>query len=402
MEHPNQVEAAEAEIVDTGATKSKRYILTCNNPPALISLPSFFDPAEMDYMAGQFETAPTTGTRHFHLYIVWKVRKGVATVKKWCSNHGLPTTNVLVARGNEKQCRDYVTKAESRLLGPWEMGTFDPNRGIQGKRKDLEEIRDKLMNKTPMQQIAQEHPADFLRYHSGLYEMQTLLTPTPPTRREVRVITLWGPTGVGKTHRILTKFPEVYSVEPGRDPWSAYKGEEMILFDEFDETKWSIQQMNRLLDVWRLKLDARYHDKYAAWNTVFLCLNSDPEELWINETNGKLRDSYKRRLGLLPGGNGIVFHIDSRDTPCDLEELVGPFPQPDSPAQAAPAPQAAPAALASPVPVPAPAAHAHFLHWTPPAVHVVNDEDSCMSSPSPPPPPPAKLRRTESVILQRP
>jgi hypothetical protein len=292
--------------------QSNRWFLTCNNPGDF-TLESVWDPEYLVYMVGQKEKAPTTGTEHIHAYIVFKSKKRFSTVKNWAKAKFPNEPDIEKCEGNEKQNKIYVTKPEDRIAGPWEFGKYDEFRGISGKRTDLIRIYNMIKAGKNFKEIAESYPGDVIRYTSNIQNMIMSIQPTPPIQRDVRVMTLWGPTGVGKTHRILTTFPDIYQVIPGRDPWGNYQGETEILFDEFQENSWTIQQLNRFLDKWRCKLDSRYHDRYAMWTKVFICANSDPQYWYMGEKNGALIESLHRRLGLVPGGNGTVVEVISKE-----------------------------------------------------------------------------------------
>nr|WAE42687.1 MAG: replication associated protein [Cressdnaviricota sp.] len=304
----------------TDSTKSQRWLFTCNNPPKEFVLGLIWDPDEMIYMVGQREKAPTTGTEHVHAYIVFKCRKAFKTIKAWSKVHFPVEPRIDVCNGNEEQNKNYVTKADDRIAGPWEFGTYDINRGVVGHRTDLDDVFSMIKAGKTFKQIAEAHPSDAIRYTSNIQNTMMSIQELPPVQRDVKVVTLWGVTGVGKTHRIMMRYPDIYQVIPGRDPWGNYQGETEILFDEFEEDKWTIQQMNRFLDKWRCKLDSRYHDRYARWTTVFICANSDPQGWYIREKNGMIIQSLQRRLGLIPGGNGTVVEVTSKEQ--EIPQLV--------------------------------------------------------------------------------
>lgn len=260
------------------------------------------------YMIYQLEIAPTTGTPHLQGYVRFDGVKRGATVKRWLR----PEAHLEKARGDEKSNKEYCSKDESRAPGAlsMEFGEYDATAGKQGNRSDLEAIRDKIKAGHSIADLADEHPSDFIRYSSGIQNMHAVLAPRPAASREVQVCVLWGPTGVGKTHRIMTAAPDAYQVEPGRDPWGRYNGEELVCFDEFDYTKWTIQQMNRFLDKWRCPLDARYRDRYAAWTRVVILANCSPLTWWPDAPL-PLIESIRRRI------QGHVFHITTRDQDLD-------------------------------------------------------------------------------------
>lgn len=272
-------------------SRTPRWCFTFNNPPSGWTPPTGSD---IEYMVWQREKGEK-GTEHIQGYVRFKSQKRFQAAKNWFS---VPEIHLEPAKGNEKQNKTYCTKEETRVEGPFEYGEYDDKAGAQGKRTDLDEVAEKLTKGATLKEIAVEHPAAFIRYHQGIEKLKDIVQPLPPLEREVKTLVMWGETGTGKTHRARTGFPDIYEVKPGRDPWGAYDGQEMILFDEFDYTKWSIQQMNGFCDKWRCKLDCRYKDKYAAWKGVIICANSEPYTWWPNE-HQLLREAFWRRINIV-------------------------------------------------------------------------------------------------------
>lgn len=274
---------------DVSTWNYARWVFVVNNPGDW--RPKW--DANAAYLVYQLERGEEQGTTHLQGYVRFAKRKRFKTAKSWFSNDAV---HIEKAQGNEQQNRDYCTKEQTRVDGPWEFGTFVPRQGMAGRRSDLEDIAEKIVSKgATAKQIATEHPGDFIRYHQGIYALLQEAQPLPPMEREIKVLVLWGPTGTGKTHRIRHACPDIYDVKPGRDPWGAYAGEEAILFDEFDYTRWPITDMNRYLDKWRCMLDARYRDKYARWTRVAICANSSPES-WYTEERWPLVQAFRRRI----------------------------------------------------------------------------------------------------------
>lgn len=276
--------------------KGNRWCFTVNNPGEWRPV---WQDAVMSYMVWGLEHAPDTGTIHIQGYVRFGQRKTMNGAKR-CINE---RAHMEKARGNEEQNRTYCLKEGGEHA---EHGIFDANQGVKGRRTDLEDIAKKIAEGATMKQIAEQHASDYIRYHQGFRALQTELAVAPPIERQVTVAVLWGPTGTGKTHRIMTNFPSVYTVFPGRDAWGQYSDQETICFEEFDWEKWTIQDMNRYLDKWRCPLDARYHNKFARWQRVFILANSNPLEWWPNAT-GNLLDAFRRRV------RGRCFFINSQE-----------------------------------------------------------------------------------------
>lgn len=312
-----------AGLVDLSENLEKqttRVVFTINNPGVFVPV---FDAAKMAYMVWQRERGKQ-GTEHIQGYVRFTNKCRLRTALALLGGH----CHVLLARGNEQQCRDYCTKEDTRIAAGEEHGTFNPEAGVKGRRTDLLQITAKCAAGVPLRQIATDHPGDWIRYHQGIESLHQQLAPEAPIQREVTVQVLWGPSGTGKTHRVRTntvflRTGGIYVVKPGRDPWGRYQGQATILFDEFDWTKWEIFDMNQYLDKWGTDLSCRFHDKSAAWTRVVICANSSPTTWWPNAAL-EVQLAIRRRLG--HGCRHCVTRLQDRDYNSWFE---GELPLPD-------------------------------------------------------------------------
>lgn len=295
---------------------SNRWMITVHEAHAGMAWE--FEPDEhIAYAAWQKERAPSTGNLHWQIYVRYTNSKRFTTVTRlWPDG-----THIEIAERNEEYCRNYCNKEDTRVEGPFQYKpeNYDPQAGQQGRRTDLQDIYNQLKGGATLAVIAEQYPADVIRYHNGIKSMQLLVAPKPPLQRDITLICLWGPTGTGKTHRMLTTYPEIYSVKPGRDPFGSYNNETQILFDEFDPEMWKITDMNRYLDKWRCLLDRRYADSYAAWTLVAICANSPPTS-WFANVAPMLLDAFRRRI------RGHCWEVTSQAP--TLEEILASPPTP--------------------------------------------------------------------------
>lgn len=256
--------------------QSKRWTFTINNPGA-------YEPPHQGaaYIVWQTERGEQ-GTVHLQGYVRFNTRKELAAVKRFLNNDA---AHLEGARGSEADNKKYCTKEDTRILGSnGEFGTFDDSIKGQGQRTDLEHCATMLREGKEMREVALAHPGDFIRYGTGLTNFALTIQPLPPVERQVEVSIYWGPTGTGKTHRIMTEHPEAFQVLPGRDPWDGYTSQSTIFLDEFSWEDWPINTMKLLLDKWRYRLQRRYHNAYAAWTQVFIACQDSPASWYPNSS----------------------------------------------------------------------------------------------------------------------
>ena len=94
------------------------------------------------------------------------------------------------------------------------------------------------------------------------------------TFRQLDTVYLWGKTGTGKTRHVMEKYgySNVYRVTDYAHPFDGYKGQDVILFDEF-RSSLKISDMLVYLDGYPLTLPCRYANKTALYTKVFIATN---------------------------------------------------------------------------------------------------------------------------------
>jgi len=149
--------------------------------------------------------------------------------------------------------------------------------------------------KMSLRDVAARYPTDFLKFHAGIQKLVELTKEPPPVERNLSVTVLWGPTGVGKSHRLRRQYPGGYTIRAGRGPFDNYQNEEVVIFEEFSDADWPISEMLMLLDKWPCPLNCRYQNKSAYWNKVFIVSNLNPSSFYRNEDQPR-RDAFFRRI----------------------------------------------------------------------------------------------------------
>ena len=118
------------------------------------------------YLLFQKEQCPTS--KREHLQGVFCLVKGLTfnSVKKLLGNecHIEPCKSL---EGSIKYCK----KEESRIEGPWEKG--EPS--FQGKRSDLDDIKDMIKGGASLLDIAEKHTGSFIRYTRGIKRIKRSL-----------------------------------------------------------------------------------------------------------------------------------------------------------------------------------------------------------------------------------
>lgn len=92
--------------------------------------------------------------------------------------------------------------------------------------------------------------------------------------RHLTVTYVWGAAGTGKTRAVMEGhgYDEVYRVTNWKHPWDGYRGQPVVLFDEF-RSQPTMSQMLNWLDGYPLDLPCRYQDRPAEFTEVYIVSN---------------------------------------------------------------------------------------------------------------------------------
>ena len=262
--------------------KSRKYQLTFNNPNAhgfshevikttLVSFPGIQYWCMCDEIGEQ-------GTPHTHLYIYSPNAILFSTLQQRFMG-----AHIEAAKGSHRENRDYIRK-EGRWLDDAKHETnlpetFEESGPLPAERDKREsvssEILELVQSGASNAAILMQHPAAMNRLQHIEAARQTLLEERYCNQwRDLEVTYLWGPTGVGKTRDVMEKYgyPNVYRVTNYDHPFDDYKGQDVMLFEEF-RSSLPIQDMLKYLEGYPLMLPCRYNNKAACYTKVFLISN---------------------------------------------------------------------------------------------------------------------------------
>lgn len=274
------------------------------------------------------------GTKHLQGYFLFESTKRLPGVKKI-----FPTAHWEIRRGTHEQARDYCSKEETRVEGPWTLGE-EPS---QGARSDLLSLKRSIDEGKTEIEIWDQHFASMLKYHKGATIYRQLKSEVRNFKTFVTVIT--GPTGSGKSHAAHT-FPNVYSLShpgtKGGQVWfDRYDGHQTVVIDEF--YGWiPYDLLLRLLD--RFPLAVPIKGGFANFRPRFIVITSNkaPEDWYKFEKFAGKSDPLLRRMDLIitKWSRNVYQVLKSPESPnatieiqednIDFKRFVPNFPQSDS------------------------------------------------------------------------
>lgn len=188
-----------------------------------------------------------------------------------------------MARGTSAENREYVfkigkwlntTKEETRIEGTQEEWGECPIER-QGARNDIADLYDMIKQGMSDYEILEEMPESLLNLEKIERARQTVRQELyKDTFRHLEVAYIWGLTGTGKTRSIMDKYgySNVFRITDYMHPFDNYKGQEVVVFEEFRSSV-KISEMLNYLDGYPLELPCRYANKFACFTKVYIITN---------------------------------------------------------------------------------------------------------------------------------
>ena len=347
-------------------TQSRKWQLTINNPidhdlthDNIKEIMKEFK--SVIYWCMADEIGHEEQTPHTHLYMCSRSGIRFTTVKK-----KFPTAHIENCNGTSLENKEYVFKSAEKYhkdsttgdyeykdsSGKLHKGTHydDTNEEYgempverQGSRTDLKELYNMIKDGCSTYEILEENPQYLDRIDKIEKVRQTLLEEKyKDTWRNLDVTYIWGVTGSGKTRSVMDKFgySNVYRVTDYDHPFDAYKGQDVIVFEEF-RSSLRIDDMLKYLDGYPVEFPARYMNKQACFTKVYIISNIDLKAQYPNVQKNEERswDAFIRRIQTVQVFDGKDVTI--MDTPAYMAYKGGffmptnktPFDKQDKPTQ---------------------------------------------------------------------
>lgn len=265
----------------TNNRRSRKYQLTFNNPDkhkncshaAIKEKLKIWDNIIYWCMCDEIAQTP-----HTHLFVQFKHPVYFSSLKK-----NFPSAHIEEA-GSAEENRTYIRKE-----GKWEntekgttnlKDTFEewgimPKAG-QGKRNDLANLYQMIKDGYSNVEILEINPDNILNLqHIDKARLEILSNHYREIRRtNLSVIYVSGATGFGKSRDILDTHGDsnVYRVTDYKHPFDTYSGEDVLVFEEY-RGDLPLGNMLNYLDIYPLQLPARFNNRQACYNFVYIVSN---------------------------------------------------------------------------------------------------------------------------------
>ena len=188
--------------------RSRKWFLTCNNPCQADEKAMEASCKEAVYGLTVHEVGKKRGTPHMHCWLHFKDAKSRRQIVA-----GHPRTDVRAGRGTDAQAAVHLSKGnEPTVYGA-------PTK--QGKRNDIEEARDILVQTGSMRDVVST-VTSYQAVKFGELYLKYAEQPRAYGKREVRWY--WGASGTGKTYAAQEEFPDAYVKSSADKWWDGYDG----------------------------------------------------------------------------------------------------------------------------------------------------------------------------------
>jgi len=249
------------------ARQSRTWVFTINNP-ANNDLP--LEWPSVKYCIWQREQG-ASGTQHLQGYVIFAAPRRLTSVRLLNG-----TAHWEPRRGTHVQARDYASKDDTRIAGPFTFGE-EP---AQGSRSDIREALEAVKEGATDLELIETFPSTWVRYNRALSTYRNLL-PVPP-RETPSILIVYGPSRSGKSSVVQEGYPNAYWKDKGKW-WDGYSGQSTIVFDEFYGW-YSYHGLNRLLDVYPLRVECKGSTVPMRASTFIFTSNKHPKD-WYSGVN---------------------------------------------------------------------------------------------------------------------
>jgi len=271
-------------------------------------------PAGVRYITWQYERADQ-GQLHLQGYLELIKAQYVS----WLHANISATAGFLVRKGTQEQAVVYVQKEESRVQGPWSLGTKTRGKGM---RTDLDAFRDAISAGSPMRDLQYNHLVCLAKYPRLYHMLRPLARPVRRKGQGVQVTLCFGKPGTGKTRSIYDQWedsPQFYRIPSCRSGgiWmNGYDFHEKVLLDEFAGRS-SHMRLDRLLEItdrYPLRLETKggfcwFHPTHLAITTTL-----HPRYWYDWGTRGDFYIALQRRI------HKVLLFVDCDTPPTEAGE----------------------------------------------------------------------------------
>lgn len=226
-------------MLDYKMSKSRLWCFTSFSMD--IDYQNVIDTSTAEYIAYGIEVCPSTKKNHHQGFIYFSGARGsFKQVGKL-----LNKSHVEMCKGNLDQNTDYCSKEDDLT----EFGV----KPKQGHRTDLDGVKDMILeHKLSVDEICVQSPNLYHQYGRTLNKLEDIALRRKFRNFMTEGVWLFGPTGSGKSHEAFKDYnPDTHYVLPNDNGWwDGYKGQEVVIINEFRGDTMKYAELLDLVDKW--------------------------------------------------------------------------------------------------------------------------------------------------------
>lgn len=216
-----------------------------------------------EYIVYGFEVGDE-GTAHIQGYVEFKSSKLFSV----CQNQIGKRAHMEARKSTAAKAADYCKKDKDFV----ERGTISK----QGKRNDIETIREMVNEGKGMREIVDE-----VSNFQGIRIAEKLLQYKEKKRNwKPTVVWYWGPTGSGKSRRAHEEFPDAWVSGRSLEWWEGYDGHEDIIIDDFRGDFCKFHELLRILDRYEYRVMVKGGSRQLLAKNIVITSPYAPEGVY--------------------------------------------------------------------------------------------------------------------------
>ncbi|MDD1463547.1 hypothetical protein MEO39_26550 [Dolichospermum sp. ST_sed2] len=253
-------------------SRNRNWCFTLNNPTNAPTREQF---TGANYIVYQLEQGDN-GNIHYQGYVEFEEKKSLDSLRRM-----LAGAHFEIRRGSQQDAINYCKKQDTRLAEPYEDGI--PKQ--QGKRSDLDEIRNAIIKGESNESIADNYFGQWVRYHRSFTTYRNLKQ--PPRTWKTEVYMCYGPPGTGKSKYALeSSEPTTQYWKQRSQWWDLYENQvNVILDDYYGWLPWDV--LLRILDRYPLLVETKGGQVNFTAKKIFITTNSKPDTWYKDSPNFK-------------------------------------------------------------------------------------------------------------------
>ncbi|ASM90388.1 replication associated protein [Hudisavirus sp.] len=285
---------------------AKRWCFTINNPT---DDDMFWEDAEQqekfDFLAVQYEVGKQ-GTPHYQGFVILKRRNRLTWLKSNFNNRA----HWEKTRGTDLEAAQYCMKDDTHPPGSyrWRWGTLKECQKRRSREEleetvieEVDELKKKFKPAAEINSQVLARPGFLAAYNALTADMLGVYRPN------LKIVTMVGPPGTGKSFAINKLFPKAGRAIIGNGgTWFANPTATVMVFEEF-AGQIPLQKMLKLLDPYPMALEVKGGMRPAMYTLAIITSNTRPDGWYKNEEqDGKRSDALLAlwdRLGFSNGTN---------------------------------------------------------------------------------------------------